>query len=476
MGRKDFKKETMAKRARSRVMDDKMSKMMMSPRKMMSMGKSPGPGMGADSAPMPFKKGGMAKKYASGGMVGASNADKPKRLSTTTGITAEQYQQAKAQNTDIGQMSSEQRAQRRATMGAQRDQARQQKMDRFKTFATNRPTAAAVPPGIKNPSILKAREAAEMRKVQTEIRQAKRAGVDVQSPQAMRNAQRAPGTQTQPGPMPAAQAPGANGTGLPPQKTAAFKKGGAVKKYAVGGLVVSNEMTPGMVAQEQMRAGLQRQPGPQQGMSLPPAQQNMPKPMRMSQAQMQGGPGMQPYGMQGGPGLQRQPGPMPMQGGPGRQRQPGPMPMQQNADQLRQKMDMRKAEMRQGQPAPRGGMSPQQQSAQRLGAPQGGGGGLGAMSPSQMSQFAKQQSVPDSQPSAASGAYAQQLMQQGKMQQAGTPGMGGQSGFDATTRLPAFKKGGMVKKPASKNPMPMGPKGGKAGMMLIIGFGKKGKK
>jgi len=62
IGRKDMKQETMAKRARTRAMDKKM---MMSPRKKMDMGMSPGPGMGADSmAPMAMKKGGMAKKKA----------------------------------------------------------------------------------------------------------------------------------------------------------------------------------------------------------------------------------------------------------------------------------------------------------------------------------------------------------------------------------------------------------------------------
>ena len=466
MGRKDFKKETMAKRARSRVMDDKMSKMMMSPRKMMSMGKSPGPGMGADSAPMAMKKGGAVTKgsimgtgktkasaksdymkkmkaagFADGGMVGASNADKPKRLSTTTGITAEQYQQAKAQNTDIGQMSPEQRAQRRATMGAQRDQARQQKMDRFKTFATNRPTAEPVKASITNPMARKVAEAAAMRKVQTEIRQAKRAGVDVQS---ARNAQRAPGTQTQPGPgaTRVKQAPGKDilpggsfgGPGGSPrpgaftdataatQKTAAFKKGGAVKKYAVGGEVNA---------------------GP------------MPTPMPISQSQF--AQGQSP--MRGGPGLQRQPGPMPMQPGGMQNMSAGQQkvammkqqaqPMRQKADQLRQMMDERRTAKQQGQPAPRGGMSLAQQLNGKSALPPGMG--MGQASPN-------------------NAAMAQQLMQQGKMQQAGTPGMGSQSA------APAFKKGGMVKKPASKNPMPMGPKGGKAGMMLIIGFGKKGKK
>lgn len=61
IGRKDMKQETMAKRVRNRAMDQKM----VSPRKKMDMGMSPGPGMGADSmAPMAMKKGGMAKKKA----------------------------------------------------------------------------------------------------------------------------------------------------------------------------------------------------------------------------------------------------------------------------------------------------------------------------------------------------------------------------------------------------------------------------
>lgn len=62
IGRKDMKQETMAKRVRNRAMDQKM----VSPRKKMDMGMSPGPDMGAASAPpmMPtgMKKGGMAKK------------------------------------------------------------------------------------------------------------------------------------------------------------------------------------------------------------------------------------------------------------------------------------------------------------------------------------------------------------------------------------------------------------------------------
>lgn len=71
IGRKDMKQETMAKRTRDRA----ASKKMMSPRKKMDMGMSPGPDMGAASAPpmmpMGMKKGGMAKKpagYAKGGM------------------------------------------------------------------------------------------------------------------------------------------------------------------------------------------------------------------------------------------------------------------------------------------------------------------------------------------------------------------------------------------------------------------------
>jgi hypothetical protein len=59
IGRKDMKQETMAKRVRNRAMGQKM----VSPRKKMDMGMSPGPDMGADSmAPMAMKKGGMAKK------------------------------------------------------------------------------------------------------------------------------------------------------------------------------------------------------------------------------------------------------------------------------------------------------------------------------------------------------------------------------------------------------------------------------
>ncbi len=61
MGRKDMKQETMAKRSRNRAMSEKM----MSPRKKMGMGMSPGPEMGPASAPtmpMGMKKGGMASK------------------------------------------------------------------------------------------------------------------------------------------------------------------------------------------------------------------------------------------------------------------------------------------------------------------------------------------------------------------------------------------------------------------------------
>jgi len=65
IGRKDMKQETMAKRVRNRAMGQKM----VSPRKKMDMGMSPGPDMGMASAPpmMPpagMKKGGMAKKKA----------------------------------------------------------------------------------------------------------------------------------------------------------------------------------------------------------------------------------------------------------------------------------------------------------------------------------------------------------------------------------------------------------------------------
>jgi hypothetical protein len=62
IGRKDMKQETMTKRVRDRAMGKKM----MSPRKKMDMGMSPGPDMGAASAPpmmpMAMKKGGMAKQ------------------------------------------------------------------------------------------------------------------------------------------------------------------------------------------------------------------------------------------------------------------------------------------------------------------------------------------------------------------------------------------------------------------------------
>ena len=70
MGRKDMKQETMAKRSRNRAMSEKM----MSPRKKMGMGMSPGPEMGPASAPtmpMGMKKGGAVKKpagMAKGGM------------------------------------------------------------------------------------------------------------------------------------------------------------------------------------------------------------------------------------------------------------------------------------------------------------------------------------------------------------------------------------------------------------------------
>jgi hypothetical protein len=51
IGRKDMKKETMAKRARKKAMDAQMGKKMVSPRKRMDMGMSPGPDMGPSSAP-----------------------------------------------------------------------------------------------------------------------------------------------------------------------------------------------------------------------------------------------------------------------------------------------------------------------------------------------------------------------------------------------------------------------------------------
>jgi len=76
MGPKNMKQETMAKRVRNRAMQQKM----VSPRKKMDMGMSPGPDMGADSmAPMAMKKGGMAKKgmaMKKGGMAKAPAAKK----------------------------------------------------------------------------------------------------------------------------------------------------------------------------------------------------------------------------------------------------------------------------------------------------------------------------------------------------------------------------------------------------------------
>jgi hypothetical protein len=68
ISRSSLQKETMAKRARKKAMDNRMSEKMVSPRKKMDMGRSPGKGMGADSAPMAFKKGGAVKEYARGGM------------------------------------------------------------------------------------------------------------------------------------------------------------------------------------------------------------------------------------------------------------------------------------------------------------------------------------------------------------------------------------------------------------------------
>jgi len=78
IGRKDMKQETMAKRTRNRAMTERM----VSPRKKMDMGMSPGPGMGASSAPpveppMGMKKGGMAKKPLSYTMKKGGMAKKP---------------------------------------------------------------------------------------------------------------------------------------------------------------------------------------------------------------------------------------------------------------------------------------------------------------------------------------------------------------------------------------------------------------
>ena len=73
IGRKDMKKETMAKRARGKAMGSRMSEKMVSPRKKMNMGMSPGPDMGAASAPpmmppMGMKKGGAVDKKKAVGM------------------------------------------------------------------------------------------------------------------------------------------------------------------------------------------------------------------------------------------------------------------------------------------------------------------------------------------------------------------------------------------------------------------------
>jgi hypothetical protein len=78
IGRKDMKQETMAKRTRDRAMGQKM----VSPRKKMDMGMSPGPDMGMASAPpmMPpagMKKGGMAKKPLAYTMKKGGMAKKP---------------------------------------------------------------------------------------------------------------------------------------------------------------------------------------------------------------------------------------------------------------------------------------------------------------------------------------------------------------------------------------------------------------
>jgi hypothetical protein len=78
IGRKDMKQETMAKRTRNRAMTERM----VSPRKKMDMGMSPGPDMGAASAPpmmspTGMKKGGMAKKPLSYTMKKGGMAKKP---------------------------------------------------------------------------------------------------------------------------------------------------------------------------------------------------------------------------------------------------------------------------------------------------------------------------------------------------------------------------------------------------------------
>lgn len=70
IGRKDMKQETMAKRTRNKAVANKM----MSPRKKMDMGLSPGAGMGAASAPpmMPagMKKGGEVRPVKKSEIVG----------------------------------------------------------------------------------------------------------------------------------------------------------------------------------------------------------------------------------------------------------------------------------------------------------------------------------------------------------------------------------------------------------------------
>jgi hypothetical protein len=84
IGRKDMKQETMAKRVRNRAMQQKM----VSPRKKMDMGMSPGPDMGADSmAPMAMKKGGMAKKnvVGTGSSPAAAKADYKKKMGMKAG-------------------------------------------------------------------------------------------------------------------------------------------------------------------------------------------------------------------------------------------------------------------------------------------------------------------------------------------------------------------------------------------------------
>lgn len=90
IGRKDMKQETMAKRARNRAMANEMA----APRKKMDMGMSPGPDMGAASAPpmmssMGMKKGGAVKKGKSivgtGKSPAAAKADYKKKMKAASG-------------------------------------------------------------------------------------------------------------------------------------------------------------------------------------------------------------------------------------------------------------------------------------------------------------------------------------------------------------------------------------------------------